>query len=160
MANIIEIANSAYEERDRAQEKLAMLIQQAEREKTEFEKEMTQVTNLIQKDKQMQELMKLKETEKGELERMTLNKSEALDDKGRSTSKGRNAWTASKEKAQNAVSMEKAESYEEAFAKIEAATGIHDIDVLVQNFIQAEEKNFTLFKFVNELSNEIENLET
>lgn len=27
MANIIEIANSAYEERDRAQEKLAMLIQ-------------------------------------------------------------------------------------------------------------------------------------
>lgn len=26
MANIIEIANSAYEERDRAQEKLAMLI--------------------------------------------------------------------------------------------------------------------------------------
>jgi predicted nucleic acid-binding Zn-ribbon protein len=55
--------------------------------------------------------------------------------------------------------MEKAESYEEAFAKIEAATGIHDIEVLVKNFIQAEEKNFALFKFVNELSNEIENLE-
>ena len=30
---------------------------------------------------------------------------------------------------------------------------------MVKNFIQAEEKNFTLFKFVNELSNEIENLE-
>jgi len=55
--------------------------------------------------------------------------------------------------------IEKVESYEEAFAKIEAATGIHDIDVLVNNFIQAEEKNFTLFKFVNELSNDIENLE-
>lgn len=40
MANIIEIANSAYEERDRAQEKLEMLRQQAEREKTEFDKEM------------------------------------------------------------------------------------------------------------------------
>jgi hypothetical protein len=105
--------------------------------------------------------MKLKETERGDLERMTLNKSEAnLDDKTRSASKGRTAWTASKEKAQNTVSMEKAESYEEAFAKIEAATDIHDIDVLVDNFIQAEEKNFTLFKFVNELSNEIENLET
>lgn len=58
------------------------------------------------------------------------------------------------------MTLEKAESYEEAFAKIEAATGIHDIDVLVKNFIQAEEKNFALFKFVNELSNEIENLET
>jgi coiled-coil domain-containing protein 63/114 len=64
-----------------------------------------------------------------------------------------------KDKTQATVSLEKAESYEEAFAKIEAATGIHDIDVLVKNFIQAEEKNFTLFKFVNELSNEIENLE-
>lgn len=31
--------------------------------------------------------------------------------------------------------------------------------MLVKNFIQAEEKNFALFKFVNELSNEIENLE-
>ena len=55
--------------------------------------------------------------------------------------------------------MEKVESYEEAFAKIEAATGIHDIEILVNNFIKAEEQNFTLFKFVNELSNDIEALE-
>ena len=54
----------------------------------------------------------------------------------------------------------KAESYEEAFAKIEAATGIHDIDKVVHNFIQAEENNFALFKFVNDLSNEIEILES
>jgi hypothetical protein len=49
----------------------------------------------------MQELMRLKETEKGELERMTLNKTDALtmDEKLRSTSKGRTAWTASKDKA-------------------------------------------------------------
>ena len=32
MANIIEIANSAYEERDKAQEKLALLMKRAERE--------------------------------------------------------------------------------------------------------------------------------
>ena len=75
----------------------------------------------------------------------------------RSANKSKTNWATSKDKA--TVSLEKAESYEEAFAKIEAATGIHDIDVLVKNFIQAEEKNFTLFKFVNELSNEIENLE-
>ena len=56
--------------------------------------------------------------------------------------------------------MEKAESYEEVFAKIEAATGITDINFLVKKFIQQEEKNFTLFKFVNEMSNEIENLQT
>ena len=64
-----------------------------------------------------------------------------------------------KEKQLVQVTMEKAESYEEVFAKIEAATGISDIDLLVKRFITAEEKNFTLFKFVNEMSNEIENLE-
>ena len=39
---------------------------------------MQQVSNLIEKDKQMKELMKLKETEKSELEKITLNKSEAI----------------------------------------------------------------------------------
>lgn len=33
MANVIEIANSAYEERDRAQEKLALMMKKAERER-------------------------------------------------------------------------------------------------------------------------------
>jgi predicted RNase H-like nuclease (RuvC/YqgF family) len=40
------------------------------------------------------------------------------------------------------------------------ATGIKYIDQLVNTFIQAEEKNFALFKFVNELNLEIENYET
>lgn len=54
----------------------------------------------------------------------------------------------------------KNKSAEEVFTKIMAATGITDIGVLVQTFIQAEEKNFALFKFVNELNQEIENYET
>ena len=41
-----------------------------------------------------------------------------------------------------------------------SATGINDIDQLVKTFIQAEEKNFAIFKFVNELNVEIENYET
>jgi hypothetical protein len=44
-------------------------------------------------------------------------------------------WSSQKDRTQAAVSLEKVESYEEAFAKIEAATGIHDIDILVTNFI-------------------------
>lgn len=60
MANIIETANSAYEDRDKAQEQLSSLIQQAEREKVEFDKEMYAVNNLIEKDKQMRDFMKMK----------------------------------------------------------------------------------------------------
>ena len=33
MAGVIEVANSAYEERDKAQEKLALLMKQVERER-------------------------------------------------------------------------------------------------------------------------------
>ena len=55
---------------------------------------------------------------------------------------------------------QKIQSFEEAFSKIMNATGISDLDLLVKTFIQGEEKNFALFKFVNELNSEIENYET
>jgi len=54
---------------------------------------------------------------------------------------------------------EKVATFEEAFSKIQAATGICDIDELVQNFINAEDQNFTLFKYNNELSADIEKIE-
>lgn len=57
------------------------------------------------------------------------------------------------------VAQEKVATYEEAFTKIQAATGICDIDELVQNFINAEDQNFTLFKYNNELSADIEKIE-
>merc|ERR1711881_429440 len=56
-------------------------------------------------------------------------------------------------------SQEQVAAHEEAFAKIQKATGICDIDELVQNFINAEDQNFTLFKYNNELSADIEKLE-
>ena len=56
--------------------------------------------------------------------------------------------------------MEKVQTYEEAFAKIQAATGISDIDELVKTFVEAEKHNFSLFTYVNELSNEMERLDT
>jgi len=55
---------------------------------------------------------------------------------------------------------QKIDSYEEAFTKIMSATGITDLNQLTKTFIQAEEKNFAMFKFVNELNSEIENFET
>ena len=51
------------------------------------------------------------------------------------------------------------QSFEEAFHQIKAATGIDNIDELVQTFIDAEDQNFSLFNYVNELNNEVEKLE-
>ena len=109
-------------------------------------------------------------------------------------------WNLAKDKATIHSGMEKVQSYEEAFAKIQArdrlvispryiaercrreicrrgksaihprlfcvfisaiyirqtATGISDIDQLVQLFIENEDQNFKMFNYLNELNVEIE----
>merc|ERR1719261_1939220 len=68
--------------------------------------------------------------------------------------KGR--WGLAKDKASIHSGMEKVQSYEEAFAKIQQATGISDIDELVRQFIENEDQNFKMFNYLNELNVEIE----
>ena len=52
MAEIIEVANTAYEERDKVQGKLATMISQSDKEQAEFNKEIKAVQDLIDKDDQ------------------------------------------------------------------------------------------------------------
>ncbi len=75
---------------------------------------------------------------------------------GRSGSLGGPAYN--KALAQN-VAAEKVQMYGQAFEKIQQATGIDDIDQLVAHFISAEDQNYTLFNYVNEVNTEIEKLE-
>merc|ERR1712232_431426 len=69
------------------------------------------------------------------------------------------AWDQSRALVAASATTEKVHSLEEAFAKIQAATGICDIDELVQTFISGEDQNFGLFKFNNLLRVDIEELE-
>merc|ERR1711988_1910227 len=123
----------------------------------EFEAEWKELGKMIEQDRKMKDFMK-KEREKlsqqehrGE---MSIEEEQKLKKK---VLKGN--WGIAKDKASIHASMEKVQSYEEAFAKIQAATGISDIDELVTTFINAEDQNFALFNYVNELNNEIEKLE-
>lgn len=68
-------------------------------------------------------------------------------------------WNLAKDKVTQNVSMDKVQQYGEAFEKIQTATGIQDIDELVTNFVDAEDKNFSLFNYINEMNQEIEKLE-
>ena len=65
-------------------------------------------------------------------------------------------WNLAKDKAAIHSGMEKVQTYEEAFAKIQAATGIADIEELVRQFIENEDANFKMFNYLNELNMEIE----
>ena len=157
MARIIEISNKAYEARDAAQQEMAGLKAQADKEQSEFEAEWKELGRMIEQDRKMKDFMK-KEREKMTMQEhrgeMTIEEEQKLKKK---VLKGN--WGIAKDKASIHASMEKVQSYEEAFAKIQAATGISDIDELVTTFINAEDQNFALFNYVNELNGECEKLE-
>merc|ERR1719146_228551 len=156
MANIIEQANAAYEARDSAQAQMAALKQQADKEHQEFEKEWKELGRLIENDKKMKEFMRQRHKQQEIEQRGDLNTQQEEAMKKKVT---KNAWGIAKDKAAINLNIEKVQSYEEAFAKIQAATGISDIDELVQVFINAEDQNFSLFNYANELSGDIEKLE-
>lgn len=107
----------------------------------------------------MKEFMKAKETEQNELERLyrETKQEEELNLKRQSQ---KAFWGFSGDKvSQVLIPEEKLEEYQESFNRILKATGAKDIDELVRNFIEAEERNFTLSKFVGELTVETEQLE-
>ena len=58
----------------------------------------------------------------------------------------------SKDKVACLIPEEKLKEYQKSFDKILEATGAKNIDELVRNFIEAEERNLTLSKYVNELT--------
>ena len=191
MARIIEISNKAYEARDAAQQEMAALKHQADKEQVEFEKEWKELGKMIEQDRKMKDFMK-KEREKLSLQARAAPPARAhpplptapsslshiptplsplggaqehrgemsIEDEQKLKKKVlKGNWGIAKDKASIHASMEKVQSYEEAFAKIQAATGISDIDELVTTFINAEDQNFALFNYVNELNAECEKLE-
>jgi len=156
MAQIIEVSNASYEARDRAQSEMVQLKTQADREQTKFEVEWSQLGQLIEEDRKLKEFQKNKDREK-----ITMNRTDpSMEEEDKLRKKvNKGSWSIAKDKADIHLSMEKVQSYEEAFAKIQKATKITDIDELVQTFINAEDNNFKLFNYVNDLANKIEKLE-
>lgn len=157
MKEIIEKGKRAHEYREEAKNKMNKLKQQAEKEQEEFENEWRELGQLIEKDKKVKDFIKQQD--------QTGNISEDIEDVEDSAREGltkkvaKSAWHIAKDRANIQVSLEKVELYEDAFKKIEEATGISDIDQLINTFVEAENNNYSLFNYVNELSNDMEKLE-
>ena len=153
MEKLIADCNHAYAERDKAKAKVEGLRREAAREQEEFQVEWKKLSDLIEKEKKAKDLSDLPDNGAKE-KRLALEEEARM---RRNIVKG--AWTIGKGKAQIFLSAEKMQQYEEAFNKIQQVTGVTDIDELVQRFIASEEKNFSLFNYLNELGAEIDNLE-
>jgi hypothetical protein len=149
MANIIELSNLAYEQRDAAQMEVAAIEAQNRKEQEDFEQHMAELGRQIERKRSSDRLEN--GADRGD---MTI-----ADEAKLKTKVNKGAWGIAKEKVAIQVSIEKVQNFEEAFNKIKAATGINDIEELVRTFIKNEDQNFSLFNYVNEQTNEIEKLE-
>ncbi|KAF5831032.1 hypothetical protein DUNSADRAFT_13682 [Dunaliella salina] len=164
MAETIQQANQIFEAKEKAIAEMGQLMAQAEKEQAGFEDEWRQLTQIIEDDKRERDRLRAKELEERERETDELLKSgvgKGGTSKRASTATRRGTLgspAANKALAQN-VAAEKVQMYGQAFEKIQQATGIEEIDQLVNSFISAEGQNYTLFNYVNEVNNEIEKLE-
>jgi len=150
MADIIESANTAYEDRDRANEQIESLKQQAKRETGEFERDLKDLSQAMVKSQKALEYMQLAKNQQQDNERRAEAEAEEL---------RRQAHKLKSEKDSVNTVKNSVEKYEEDLARIQAATQITDFVKLIAHFKKNEDKNYNTFKHVNDLSNEIEALE-
>ena len=105
----------------------------------------------IEKEKQMKDFMKAKEAEQAELEKL-YRQTKAEEEINLKRQSQKAFWGFNKDKVTCMIPDSKLKEYQMAFDRILKATGAKNIDELVSNFIEAEERNFTLSKYVNELT--------
>ena len=146
---VIEQANGAYEQRDSFHAKIAQMKTQADREHGEFEKEWKELNRLLENDAKMKQFIRNRNKER-EIKEANVNQGLTSKDKVK------------KNNASLEINLEEIQErrrvYEDAFAKIQASTGITSIDALVQLFTEAEEKSFGLYTYSAQLAKDIDAL--
>ncbi|XP_061543466.1 coiled-coil domain-containing protein 114 [Phycodurus eques] len=136
----ITLSTTAHDARVEAQSKLAMMREKAEKDLTQYNTEMRELERVISHECSLKDFITTKYSEKTGQE--------------------------GTERVSNLREFEKKDSREESpdnleafFQKIQSVTGEEDPELLVSRFIQAEDRNFALFNFVNEQNNEAEVLQ-
>jgi coiled-coil domain-containing protein 63/114 len=171
MAEIIELSNQSYEQRDSYQMEVAAIEQANKKEQEEFEEQMVELGRMLETELKLPNQNHgsgtRPSTRSGHATLQNPNDPQATTGAGGggagtqslSGTGGTNSWNQNTEKMDILTSYERVQNFEEAFNKIKAATGISDIDELVKTFIKNEDHNFSLFNYVNEQNNEIEKLD-
>ncbi|KAG9407158.1 Coiled-coil domain-containing protein 63 [Aphanomyces cochlioides] len=154
MANIIELSNLSYEQRDSAQMEIKAIEQVNRQESEEHRRQIAELLDKMEESKRRADQAREAQIRESQRRESGDDSSGALRRKLQ-----RQQWGVAKDKVHVQVSVERVQNYEEVFAKIKAATGITDIEELVTTFIKNEDQNFSLFNYVNEQTNEIEKLQ-
>ena len=157
MAEIIEKAEEAYAGREAAQAQIARLKTAAEDEQAAFVEEWQQLGDTVDNDRKHKRGFPATAGREG----VFVGQDGEPQDEVAYYKKqiARALWQIAWEKAKQEVSLNKVNVYEKAFERIKKATGITEVADLVDSFMAAEEQNFSLYRFNDELSREIEKME-
>ena len=156
MAAIIKDSKNAYQIRDKSLSEMTALQQHADKEKTEFEIEFKDLGDLIKQQQLMLEQLRLKQFERKNDERVITKL--VHEEGGGELASPLGVWSGTKDKSAP-LSQEKIHSYEDSLLRIQESTGIYDINEIVTRFLEAEEQNFSLFNYVNDINSDIEKCE-
>jgi len=129
MLKIIEKADTAYKQRELAKKEMKELKEQAEKEQEQFEREWNELSQVIERDKQVKGFIKAQEESKAaqgqsELKSQRQDNLNELTNTEKSLKKqvAQTGWNIARDTANIHLSMAKVQQYEEAFQSIKNAT--------------------------------------
>lgn len=160
MTAIINDSKNAFQARDKSQSEMAALQQHAEKERAEFESEFKELNDMIKQQQVMLEQLRLKQFDRTNEDAVGVATLSNDEHAGEMTN-ALNSWGVGNKGDKNIapLSQEKIHSYEEMLLKIQNETGLSDVNDIVSKFLEAEEQNFSLFNYVNDINSDIERLE-
>lgn len=177
MAEKIERANQDYEERDTLLQQLEALRQAAKEDQKKYEDNFANIEAAMQSFKNVrdQQLQSMKSSSTNNASRdhhrgdrfnespppssPTHGKKGTAGGAAGSGAAGNNAANESRHSNDDANGNDDETDLQDVVDQLKEATGIQDLDVLYHKFLKAEEHNFSMYNFVNELNTEQESLE-
>lgn len=174
MAEKIERANQDYEERDTLQQQLEALRQAAKEDQKKYEEHFASIEAAMQQFKNVrdQQLQSMKASSASNNKNAsghgaTSTSPDGTHNNAASTSPHHKKGAANfndtrhsqNEGHEGSLQQEEESDLQEVVDQLKEATGIQELDVLYHKFLKAEEHNFSMYNFVNELNSEQEQLE-
>jgi chromosome segregation ATPase len=162
MKAVMELSNEANEEREAAIAAEDDLKQLGCEEEEQFEIEYNELGHYIDQQRQArdseskskQEAVVVQVGDEGVRGSMSVEEEEGL--KARLDHINRDLNQADNKRG---ATEDKIRSYEEAFEKLQQATGIRDINELVATFINNEDETFSLFSYIQSINQEVDQTE-
>eukprot|EP00759_Apiculatamorpha_spiralis_P027192 PhF_6_TR30139/c4_g1_i1/m.44094 len=151
MADIIEASNKCYEQRDRFVSDLEKVKLEASDDIAQFDNQFQKLDEMADNERQQREAY---------MQKMA-SQAAATPNKAVANQKAEEQKKLQKSVPQPAIVQEHNDTidYQDIVDQLKEATGIPDLDNLLQKFIKAEEQNFSMYNFVNGLNREVENLQ-